>query len=82
MSDFVIFYPRLSFLLIHKSQDLKLKYRMSKSQGKKRNSEIEGKRNGISIRKFGIPSKTETDGKFSKRVAQGSKVKIEIEIEI
>lgn len=31
----------------------------------------------MSITKFGITSKTETDEKFSKRVAQGSKVKIE-----
>lgn len=77
MSDFVRFYPDLPSLLMHKSQDLKLKYRMSESQGEKRKSYIGGKKNGISIRKCGISSETETDGKFSRRVAQGSKVKIE-----
>lgn len=40
-------------------------------------SYIGGKRNRISMIKFGIPSKIERDGKFSKSVAQGSKVKIE-----
>lgn len=80
MPDFVKFHPDLSSFLMHRSHDLKLNYRMS--ERKKVKSYIGGKRNGISIRKVGIPSKTETEGKFSKRVAQGSKVKIEIEIEI